>query len=227
MRKAEATSASWKVTRGARIEGQTLWWRGLKKQLRGFSTQEAAMQVGVHYITLRRWLASGEVQPPKSIVRFGKRRLLDWSVDDIGRLRAFKNERDANNKTRAKEILLEQLAIPEVKAKQLAGIERARKDPEISRYRAARIKEGLNTERGRANYIEGQKKRARKLLGLGRKADTDLSSEAAKLRQQGLSHSEIARKLTQEAYSENPGKATKGMKERLRRLRRKSLTPAA
>jgi DNA-binding transcriptional MerR regulator len=55
------------------------------------STQDVARKVGVHRVTLERWLSNGNVKAPKTI-RFGKNEFRDWTAKDIERVRLYKQE---------------------------------------------------------------------------------------------------------------------------------------
>ena len=52
---------------------------------RAYSTPDAAKRIGVSYITLRRWLASGKVKV--KAVGAGKHRLWIWTAKDIKRVK--------------------------------------------------------------------------------------------------------------------------------------------
>ena len=52
---------------------------------RAYSTPDAAKQIGVSYVTLRRWLASGKVKV--KAVGAGKHKLWIWTDKDIQRVK--------------------------------------------------------------------------------------------------------------------------------------------
>ena len=52
---------------------------------RAYSTPDAAKRIGVSYVTLRRWLASGKVKV--KAVGPGKYRLWVWTAKDIKRVK--------------------------------------------------------------------------------------------------------------------------------------------
>lgn len=54
-----------------------------------FSTAEVAALIGIHPITLERWIASGKAKPSKT-VRVGKQNFRLWTPADIKRLKQFK-----------------------------------------------------------------------------------------------------------------------------------------
>lgn len=53
------------------------------------STPQVADIVGIHLITLERWLSSGKVESPKK-VRAGNRSYRLWTQRDIERLKQYK-----------------------------------------------------------------------------------------------------------------------------------------
>ena len=53
------------------------------------STAEVARTVGVHPVTLERWIAKGRFKLRKTI-KIGTKVYRVWTESDIGRLRAFK-----------------------------------------------------------------------------------------------------------------------------------------
>jgi predicted site-specific integrase-resolvase len=55
------------------------------------STQDVARQIGINRVTLERWLSSGKVKAPKT-VRFGKNEFRNWTAEDVGRVRKYKQE---------------------------------------------------------------------------------------------------------------------------------------
>jgi excisionase family DNA binding protein len=54
-----------------------------------FSTQQAAKLIGIHWVTLRRWLADGKARPSIA-VPMGGRTLWRWTKADVERARRFK-----------------------------------------------------------------------------------------------------------------------------------------
>jgi len=46
---------------------------------------------GVHWVTLRRWLASGKIRPSQAVPYDG-RTLWRWSAADVEKLRRYKQE---------------------------------------------------------------------------------------------------------------------------------------
>ena len=57
--------------------------------MRTFSTQQAAKLIGIHWVTLRRWLADGKVRPSIAVPMDG-RTLWRWTKADVERARRFK-----------------------------------------------------------------------------------------------------------------------------------------
>lgn len=55
------------------------------------STPQVAKLVGVHAVTLERWLASGKVATPKRLT-VGERVVRLWSGRDVARVRKYKLE---------------------------------------------------------------------------------------------------------------------------------------
>ena len=55
------------------------------------STPEVAVLVGVHPITLERWLATGKVAAPKPL-RVGGRTFRNWTARDIDRVKRYKKK---------------------------------------------------------------------------------------------------------------------------------------
>jgi predicted site-specific integrase-resolvase len=54
-----------------------------------YSTKQAADKAGIHWVTLRRWLASGKVRPSLAVPYDG-RTLYRWNDADVERLRKYK-----------------------------------------------------------------------------------------------------------------------------------------
>ena len=54
-----------------------------------FSTPQAAKLIGVHWVTLRRWLAEGKIRPSVAVPMDG-RTLWRWTKADVDRARRFK-----------------------------------------------------------------------------------------------------------------------------------------
>jgi predicted site-specific integrase-resolvase len=57
--------------------------------MKTYSTKQVAEAVGISWITLRRWLASGKIRPSKSLP-FDGRTLWRWTDGDLERLRKYK-----------------------------------------------------------------------------------------------------------------------------------------
>jgi MerR HTH family regulatory protein len=57
--------------------------------MKTFSTQEVANDVGIHPVTLRRWLAAKKIRPSIAIPTDGQT-LYRWTRADVKRLRRFK-----------------------------------------------------------------------------------------------------------------------------------------
>jgi hypothetical protein len=55
------------------------------------STREVAKELGVHPITVEKWLRHRKVQPPQKL-RVGNRVVRLWSKADVERLRKYKQE---------------------------------------------------------------------------------------------------------------------------------------
>jgi predicted site-specific integrase-resolvase len=55
------------------------------------STQDVARKVGIHRVTLERWLSSGKLEAPKT-VRYGKNEFRNWTPADVERVKRFKAE---------------------------------------------------------------------------------------------------------------------------------------
>lgn len=69
--------------------------------MRTFSTQQAASLIGIHWVTLRRWLAAGKVQPSIAVPMEG-RTLWRWTKTDVERARQFKATQKPGPKPRKK-----------------------------------------------------------------------------------------------------------------------------
>ena len=59
--------------------------------MKPLSTNEVATAVGVHTITLERWLAQEKVKSPKRL-EVGGRVVRLWTVSDVERLRKYKQQ---------------------------------------------------------------------------------------------------------------------------------------
>jgi excisionase family DNA binding protein len=59
--------------------------------MRTYSTAQVARMLGVHKVTLKRWLISGKVREPKRIGNGGIQARI-WTDRDVERLRKFKQE---------------------------------------------------------------------------------------------------------------------------------------
>jgi hypothetical protein len=57
--------------------------------MKTFSTRETANRVGVHYITLHRWIAGKKVRASQSI-RMNGHVLWRWTESDVEKVRKFK-----------------------------------------------------------------------------------------------------------------------------------------
>lgn len=60
-----------------------------------FSTDEAAQQAGVHYVTLRRWLVKDKIKAkikPSVCLELSHNFVYRWTKEDIDRLRAYVEE---------------------------------------------------------------------------------------------------------------------------------------
>src|SRR5215470_3369029 len=58
---------------------------------RTYSTRQAAQMAGVHWVTLRRWLASGRIRSTQAVPYIG-RTLWRWTDADIERVKKYKQE---------------------------------------------------------------------------------------------------------------------------------------
>jgi hypothetical protein len=56
---------------------------------RTLSTKQAAAKVGIHWVTLLRWLASGKVKPSQAVPYDG-RTLWRWTDADVEKLKKYK-----------------------------------------------------------------------------------------------------------------------------------------
>ena len=59
--------------------------------MKTLSTPEVAKLVGIHEITLERWLATGKIAGPKQL-RTGRRIVRLWTNQDVEKIRKFKQE---------------------------------------------------------------------------------------------------------------------------------------
>ena len=59
--------------------------------MRTYSTREVAKIIGIHWVTLRRWLAAGRIRPSRAIPLNGTT-LWRWTDRDVERVRKFKQE---------------------------------------------------------------------------------------------------------------------------------------
>jgi hypothetical protein len=55
-----------------------------------YSTQQAAKRVGIHWVTLHRWLAAKKVRPTIAVPMDGGRTLWRWTDKDIAKLEKLK-----------------------------------------------------------------------------------------------------------------------------------------
>jgi len=65
------------------------------------STSEVARQVGVHPITLERWLSQDAALAPKTL-RSGRRVVRLWTPQDVARLKRFKANQRRGPKLKTK-----------------------------------------------------------------------------------------------------------------------------
>jgi excisionase family DNA binding protein len=59
--------------------------------MKTYSTAQVARRLGVHKVTLKRWLISGRVAEPKRIGKGGVQARI-WSDRDVDRVRKYKQE---------------------------------------------------------------------------------------------------------------------------------------
>jgi predicted site-specific integrase-resolvase len=57
-----------------------------------YSTRQAAEKVGIHWVTLHRWLASKKIRPTIAVPIDGGRTLWRWTANDIAKLGKVKQE---------------------------------------------------------------------------------------------------------------------------------------
>jgi predicted site-specific integrase-resolvase len=57
--------------------------------VRTYSTKETARQVGIHWVTLLRWLADGRVSAPEEIGMNGGKHWR-WTARDIAKIKEYK-----------------------------------------------------------------------------------------------------------------------------------------
>ncbi|MGA8308956.1 MAG: hypothetical protein WB755_02935 [Terriglobales bacterium] len=69
--------------------------------MRTFSTPLAASLIGVHWVTLRRWLAERKVRPSIAVPMDG-RTLWRWTKADVERARRFKAMQKPGPKSKKK-----------------------------------------------------------------------------------------------------------------------------
>lgn len=58
--------------------------------MRTYSTDEVAKEIGVHRMTLQRWLTKGLVRPSVSVPLKGQRTLWRWTKGDLSKVRKLK-----------------------------------------------------------------------------------------------------------------------------------------
>ena len=58
--------------------------------VRTYSTQQAAKKVGIHWVTLHRWLAAKKVRPTIAVPMDAGRTLWRWTEKDIAKLEKLK-----------------------------------------------------------------------------------------------------------------------------------------
>jgi hypothetical protein len=68
-----------------------------------FSTQLASKLIGIHWVTLRRWLAAGRIRPSVAVPMNG-RTLWRWTKADMERARRFKATQKPGRKPKKKKI---------------------------------------------------------------------------------------------------------------------------
>lgn len=56
-----------------------------------YSTQQTAKMIGIHWVTLRRWLAEGKVRPSHSLPYDGGN-LWRWTKQDVTKLLKYKEK---------------------------------------------------------------------------------------------------------------------------------------
>ena len=66
-----------------------------------YSTPKAAKLIGVHFVTVHRWLAEGLIKPASVELEDG-RRLWRWTDADIAAAKKLKAERKSGPKPKAK-----------------------------------------------------------------------------------------------------------------------------
>jgi predicted site-specific integrase-resolvase len=69
--------------------------------MKALSTPEVAEAIGVHTITLERWLATGKIDGPKRL-HVGGRVVRLWTDDDVKRLRKYKADHYRKGRGRKK-----------------------------------------------------------------------------------------------------------------------------
>jgi excisionase family DNA binding protein len=67
-----------------------------------YSTEEAAKRVGVHRLTLQRWLSEGKVRASQSVPLKG-RTLWRWTDADLKKVRRFKATQKPGRKPKSKQ----------------------------------------------------------------------------------------------------------------------------
>jgi predicted site-specific integrase-resolvase len=71
------------------------------KTKRTYSTKEVAREVGIHWVTLLRWISDGKVRPSLGMPMNGQT-LWRWTDSDVERVRKFKTRfywRKSKNKS--------------------------------------------------------------------------------------------------------------------------------
>ena len=71
--------------------------------MRTFSTQQAAKLIGIHWVTLRRWLAEGKIRPSVAVPMDG-RTLWRWTKADVVRACRFKATQKPGRKSKKKKM---------------------------------------------------------------------------------------------------------------------------
>lgn len=56
-----------------------------------YSTKEVARKIGIHWVTLHKWIAAGKVRPSQQIGMNGGKHWR-WTEVDVARVRKYKSE---------------------------------------------------------------------------------------------------------------------------------------
>jgi hypothetical protein len=95
-RPAQPRLAGWEVT---------LKYAKLLSVLRTYSTKQVATLVGVHWVTLHRWVAAGKVRPSQRIPLNGAV-LSRWTDADVKRVQKYKIANYCKGRGRKKKVKL-------------------------------------------------------------------------------------------------------------------------